>query len=212
MCGWGMDRRGSLAKSVTAAQTMGMSSHVALFPRGARALLTSLTLALAVAAPLASSPALAADPSAEPMAAVSPAPSAAAGETLCASAADLRLIVGFLRETSISEDGVVPLVVGGLAGIAEARTLAGLAGETYRPLVDDLVASLQGLRTTVDELGDQATAGAGVASIGEALTDVGNAMDALSVQLGSCAAASPVPVEPVPVASPAAAASPAAEG
>jgi hypothetical protein len=173
-----------------------MSSHPTPVKRRVRTRFISLALGLAVALPLAPAGALAQEPSADPMAAASPAPTLGAGETLCESAADLRLIIGFLRETSVSEDGVIPVVVGSLAGLAEARTLAGLAGETYGPLIDDLEATLQGLRTTVDELGEQATAGAAIATIGEAITDVGNAMDAFSVQLDACRAEAPASEAP----------------
>jgi hypothetical protein len=193
-----MDRRGSLAKSLTAAQTTGMSTYPALVPRS-RALLLSLFLGLALAL-LTPFGALAADPSAEPSAATSP--SADVGAALCQSVDDLRLVVGFLRDTSISEDGVIPVVVASIAGLAEAHTLAGLVRDTYRPLVADLTAALQHLRTTIDELGGQVTVGAGVAEIGGAITDVGNAMDAIGQQLASCPAPSPAPVASADVGSP----------
>lgn len=122
------------------------------------------------------------------------------GKALCESADDLRLIIGFLSETSISEDGVIPVVVGVIAGLSEARTLVGLVDATYRPLVEDLITSLEELGATIDGLGDAATLGAEIASVGEAITDVGEAMDALGLQLRDpCPmeepAASAVPVE-----------------
>ena len=70
-----------------------------------------------------------------------------------------------------------------IAGLSEARQLASFVGETYRPLIDDLIISLEGLRMTLDEVGGEATAGAQLAAVGEAITAIGNAMDALSVQL-----------------------------
>jgi hypothetical protein len=127
----------------------------------------------------------AAEPSAEPGAIVSPVPSAAPAQTMCESASDLGLIIGFLRATSISEDGVVPTVVGAIAGLHEAQQLVGLVDASYRPYVEDLAASLQGLRTTIDGLGDQATLGAGIATIGESITAIGESMDALSVALST---------------------------
>lgn len=127
----------------------------------------------------------AAEPSAEPGAVVSPVPSTAPAQTMCESASDLGLIIGFLRATSISEDGVVPTVVGAIAGLHEAQQLVGLVDASYRPYVEDLGASLQGLRTTIDELGDQATLGAGIATIGESITVIGESMDALSVALST---------------------------
>jgi hypothetical protein len=125
----------------------------------------------------------AADLTAEPAGMASPAPSLAPGEAMCESASDLTLIVGFLRETSISEDGIVPTVVGSIAGLHEARQLVGLVDETYRPLVEDLADTFQALRTTIDGLADQATLGAGIATIGESITAIGESMDALSVAI-----------------------------
>jgi hypothetical protein len=122
---------------------------------------------------------LAQDPSFAPGAAATLAPAEAA----CESADDLRLIVEFLQGTDPSEDGWLPVFVGVIAGLSEARQLAGSVGDAYRPLLDDLVLSLEGLGTTVDELSDQQTAGAQLASIGESITQIGNAMDALSVAL-----------------------------
>lgn len=124
-------------------------------------------------------------PTPESVASLEPtvAPTLAPAEAACQSAEDLHLIIDFLRDTDPSVDGWVPVFVGVIAGLSEARQLAGFVGDTYRPLVDDLIVSLEGLRTTVEELRDQATAGAQLAAIGEAITASGTAMDALSVQL-----------------------------
>ena len=113
----------------------------------------------------------------------SEAPLSESTKTICESADDLRLIIGFLRDTSISEDGVIPVVVGGIAGISEARELAGLVGETLRPPVEVLIVSLQGLRDLSDGFEDDATLGAKIAALGGAITEIGEAMDALSLQL-----------------------------
>jgi hypothetical protein len=126
---------------------------------------------------------LAVESSPRPGSVASPGPSLTPAEAACASADDLRLIVGFLQDTDPSEDGWLPLLVGAIAGLSEAQQLAALVGETYQPLVDDLIASLEGLQTTVEQLGDEGTIGAKLAEIGEAITDIGNAMDALSTQL-----------------------------
>jgi hypothetical protein len=154
---------------------------------GVRSMRTPLVLLglllLVVAAGTWSPIARAAESSAEPAAMASPVPSVAPADAMCESASDLVLIIGFLRATSISEDGVVPTVVGAIAGLHEAQQLLGLVDDTYRPFVEDLAASLQGLRTTIDELGDQATLGAGIATIGESITAIGESMDALSVAL-----------------------------
>lgn len=161
------------------------------------ALLAVLVLAFATtAATLLPLAVVAADPSPEPVAAGSPGIAMPDDASLCRSADNLRLIIGFLRETSISEDGVVPVVVGVIAGLSEVQTLAGLLNATYRPLVDDLTSSLEALRTTVETIGELGTVGAQVAAIGEAVTAVGNAMDALSVALQSpCAVGGEAPPE-----------------
>jgi hypothetical protein len=159
------------------------------------AVLAVLILVLAATAstllPLA---AVAADPSPEPAAAGSPDVALPGDTSLCQSADNLRLIIDFLGETSISEDGVIPVVVGVIAGLSEVQALAGLLNETYRPLVDDLTGSLETLRTTVETIDELGTLGAQVAAIGEAVTAVGSAMDALSVELQSpCAAGGEAP-------------------
>jgi len=110
---------------------------------------------------------------------------------MCASAADLRTIVGFIQGTDVEADGWVPLLVGALAGASEARGLVGLVGETYRPLVDDLVTSLQDLLSITDELRELDTLGSKVAQVGEAITQIGNDMDALSAALREPCPATP---------------------
>jgi hypothetical protein len=145
-----------------------------------------IVLALIVAASVCTllpSGLLAVESSPMPEALASLEPTLGPAEATCQSADDLRLIISFLRDTDPSVDGWVPVIVGVIAGLSEARQLAGFVGDTYRPLVDDLVISLEGLRTTLDEVGGQATAGAQLAAVGEAITAIGNAMDALSVQM-----------------------------
>ena len=160
-----------------------------------------LAATFAVLAPIV---AFAAEPSASPSTAGSPAPSLAPAEAFCESASDLRFIVAFLRETDASDDGWLPIFVGATAAISEARQLAGATDDTYRPLVDELVGSLEGVRTTAEELGELGTAGAKIAAIGQAITDIGNAMDALSVQLSEpCPSTAPVASEGAASASPA---------
>jgi hypothetical protein len=114
--------------------------------------------------------------------------------------ANLRLIIQFLRDTDVAEDGWVPVFVGTIAALSEARQLAGSLDQTYRPLVDDLIGTLEGLRSTIADLDELETVGTQVAVIGEAITDVGHALDALSVQLRA----------PCPTGAPEAAATPAA--
>ena len=46
-----------------------------------------------------------------------------------------------------------------------------------------LVTSLQELRATIDGFADEGTLGAGIASVGDAITEIGVAMDALTVAL-----------------------------
>jgi hypothetical protein len=128
---------------------------------------------------------MAAESSPVPATMASPEPSLTPALAACESAADLTLIVEFLRGTDVSEDGWLPVFVGAIAGLSEARQLAAVVGDAYRPLVDELIVSLEGLRTTVEEFGDQATIGAGVVAIGEAITGIGIAMDALAAQLAT---------------------------
>lgn len=104
-------------------------------------------------------------------------------KTFCESGADLRTDVAFLRNTEVSEDGLLQLIISIDAALGEARTMAVLAGEEYGPLVSDVVVSLQDLRDITDELEDQETVGAGITIIGETITAVGEAMDELEVQL-----------------------------
>jgi hypothetical protein len=137
-------------------------------------------LAIAIFATLfAASPAgtLAADASPSPEASLTPEAPA------CESVEDPQLIVEFLQGSDVSEDGWLPVAVGVIGGLSEARTLAGLVSDVYQPLVDDLATSIQGLGATADELRAEETAGAKVAAVGVAITEVGNAMDALGVQL-----------------------------
>lgn len=110
-------------------------------------------------------------------------PTATPEPTICSSAEDLRGSIARLRETDLSEVGVLGLLVTVDVAIEAARTLAASVGEVYRPLTQDVITSLQGLRTTLDELGDQPTLGASMTSIGEAIVEIGQAADALEVQL-----------------------------
>jgi hypothetical protein len=104
-------------------------------------------------------------------------------QAICETADNLRLVVGFLQDTSISEDGVIPVVIGGIAGVSQARELADLVGDTLRPLVEDVIVSMQGLRDIGDEMTDEQTLGAKVAVIGESVVEIGESMDALGLQL-----------------------------
>lgn len=106
-----------------------------------------------------------------------------ATKTLCESSADLRTDVEFLRTVEVSEDGLLQLIVAIDAALGEARTLALLVGEEYGPLVTDVVVSLQDLRDVTEEIEGQETIGAGIATIGEVITAVGESMDALEVEL-----------------------------
>jgi hypothetical protein len=104
-------------------------------------------------------------------------------EAACESADDLGLIVEFLQDTDVEDDGWLPVIVGAIAGVSEAQTLVGLVGETYQPLVSDLIVSFQGVRVTVEELEDMETTGAQIAAVGETIAEIGNSMDALATQL-----------------------------
>jgi len=163
----------------------------------ARPLMVVLLVVAALAGGSSQPAVMAADPSAPPAASAAPAPTDVPG-AMCESASDLRLYVGFLRDQTISEDGLLAVLVGAVASLSEARTLAGLSGETYRPLVDDLIGALQDLGTAVRGFRDQGTVGAGLVQLGESIAAVGSAMDALSAGLR----------EPCPPGSPAASAPP----
>jgi hypothetical protein len=125
---------------------------------------------------------------------------------MCESLSDLRLYIGFVRDQSIDDGELLPMLVGAVAALSEARTLAGLVSETYRPLADNLIGSLQGLETAVRGFRDEETIGTGLEELGVAITGVGTAMDALAAALRD-----PCPAEPPDAsAPPAASASPAA--
>lgn len=104
-------------------------------------------------------------------------------KTVCESGADLQVDVEFLRSMELSEDGLITVLFAADTALDEARVLAELVAEEYRPLATDLVLSLEGLRTTVDMLDRQETAGASIAAIGESIVEIGEAMDALTLQL-----------------------------
>ena len=115
--------------------------------------------------------------------------------TMCQSLANLRLYVGFVRDQSPGEDGLLPILVGVVASIAEARTLAPLVGDEYRPLVEALVGSLDDLRSAVRGFGDAGSVGAGLVAVGESIVGIGTSLDALSLALREpCPDASPAPV------------------
>ena len=117
------------------AHTVAVNAQPATVAHGARAVLASLLLVAATFS-ISGSGALAAEPSAEPSVMASSSPAATSAEAMCQSVSDLGLIIGFLRDTSLSEEGVVPLVVGAIAGISEGQQLLGLVDENYRPLVE----------------------------------------------------------------------------
>lgn len=161
-----------------------------------------LTMVLALGATLGTvAPARAQDASPAPAASVPASPSPAS--SMCESAEDLRMYVGFLRGQSLSEDGLLPILVGVTASIYEVDRLLGLVDDVYRPLVQELSASLRDLGASVRGFREQATIGAGLVRLGESVTRVGLAMDALSAGLREpCAVGtSPVP-SVVPSASP----------
>jgi hypothetical protein len=170
----------------------------------ARAVRPSILLVLLVAALVGAALApgvRAADPSAAPGALASPGASGVP-ETMCDSVADLRVYVGFLRDQTLDDGGLVPMLVGAAASLSEARTLLGLVSDTYRPLVQELIGSLQTLKTAVHGFFDEGTIGAGLVQLGEAIAGVGASMDALTTELR----------QPCPAASPAASALPAPSG
>jgi hypothetical protein len=141
-----------------------------------RIVVAMLLLAL-VALPLMAPSVSGQDESPAPTASLTPAQAA------CASADDLRVILDFTRESVESDRGLVPVGIGVIAGLSEARNLTGLVGDVYRPLVEDLIVSLQDLRDIIGDLNDIDTVGSKVAAVGEALVDIGDAMDELGAQV-----------------------------
>jgi hypothetical protein len=124
---------------------------------------------------------LAADPSMDPVASGTPSPSQPP-TSMCESLADLSLYVGFLRDQSLDEDGLLPILVGAMASLGEVRTLRPLVRDAYSPLIQELMSSLEEV-ATVARAGRDGTLGMEVARLGEAITRAGLAMDALSVAL-----------------------------
>lgn len=104
-------------------------------------------------------------------------------KTMCQSGKDLADDITTLRALDVSEDGVAGLIAGVDTALAEAKTLADLVVDEYKPLVEDTVVALQQLRDVGQELQGKETLGAGVATVGTAITEVGVAMDALETQL-----------------------------
>ena len=161
-----------------------MNSARPAVPAVTRGLKTAVALTLAVSL-MAALPAglLAQDSADETDTAATAEPSITPAEAACASADDLGLIIEFLQDTDVEDDGWLPVFVGAIAGISEGKTLVGLVGETYQPLVNDLIVSLQSVRLTVEGLEDMETTGAQIAAVGETIAGIGNSMDALSTQL-----------------------------
>lgn len=123
-------------------------------------------------------------PAAEPTPAASATASAEpVTKSICESGVDLQADIDFLRSTELSEDGLITVLFAADTALEETRLLADLVGEEYRPLVTDLMLSLQGLRTTVDGFDSEETAGAGISAIGESIAEIGESMDALTLQL-----------------------------
>jgi hypothetical protein len=152
------------------------TSNARTWTQRTRVVVAMLLLAL-VALPLMAASVLAQDESPAPTASVTPA------EAACSSADDLRVILEFTRESVESERGLIPVGIGVIAGLSEARNLAGLVGDVYQPLVEDLIVSLQDLRDIIGDLDEMDTAGSKVSAVGEALVDIGDAMDELGEQV-----------------------------
>ena len=152
------------------------ASNARTRPQRTRVVVAMLLLAL-VALPLIAASVSAQDESPAPTASVTPAQAA------CGSADDLRVILDFTRESVESDRGLIPVGIGVIAGLSEARNLAGLVGDVYRPLVEEVIVSLQDLRDIIGDHDDMDTAGTKVSAVGEALVDIGDAMDELGVQL-----------------------------
>lgn len=149
---------------------------------GSRSIVLGLMLVVAVIVVLPSR-LVAADATAEPAIPPSPGATLTPAEAACDSLADLHLIVEFLESTDVEDDGWLPIFVGVVAGLSEARDLADALDDTYRPLVDELIVALERLGATISELRELETIGSGIAAVGVAITDIGNALDELSARL-----------------------------
>ena len=164
--GWGVTHTG----------VMSDTPHTSARSAPMRILALTLMVALinlsALAAPVAAQDDEA-DPSGPPTSA----------EAACQSVSDLEVILGFVRDSVEAESGLLPVGIGAVAALSEARTLVGLIGETYQPLVEDLIVSLQDLRDTIGDLDALDTAGAKLAAVGATIVDIGNAMDAVAIQV-----------------------------
>jgi hypothetical protein len=104
-------------------------------------------------------------------------------KTFCESGADLSTDIDFLSSVEVSEDGLLTLIVSVDVALGEARTFTELASQEYGPLVADLVLALQDLRDLAQELEGQETLGSAITVVGETITEIGEAMDTLSMQL-----------------------------
>jgi len=158
-----------------------MRNHSLTQPSLARTLVLLLALLFALSACRALPPGFLA-PSAAPDSTPGPSPTLIT-KTMCESGADLRTDIDFLRSLELREDGLISVLVAVDSALGEARTLGTLVTEEYRPQAVDLVLSLENLRLTVDELSQQETLGAGIATLGESIAEIGDAMDALTLEL-----------------------------
>jgi hypothetical protein len=123
----------------------------------------------------------------EPTGAPSPTPA-----TVCNTGETLGETVAVLVDTELEDIGVLGLLLAVDITLEQTRQFGAAVGEQYRPLVDDLTGSLQSLQTTLQAMGDQETLGAEVAAIGEAIAEIGHAMDALAEQVRTpCPSSSP---------------------
>jgi hypothetical protein len=147
----------------------------------------AVAVALVVAACSGSAASPAASAAGASPAAASPAAGAESGD-VCANVAALR--------TSIDELKAVDVVTVGTAGLQAAvdkvRTagtaVKETAGSEIGPSVDALMASLDGLKTAVDGVGEASVAGESAIAIRAAVAEVGTSATALTTQIqaGPC--------------------------
>ena len=147
----------------------------------------AFAIALVVAACSGSTASPAASAAGESPAAASPATEAASGD-VCANVEALR--------TSIDELKAIDVVTVGTAGlqaaVANVRTagtaVKETAGSEIGPMVDALLASLDGLKTALDGVGEASVAGESAAAIRTAVTEVGTSATALTdaIKAGPC--------------------------
>jgi hypothetical protein len=136
----------------------------------------------ASAAPSAAEPSAAAPSTAAPSAAASASSGTAA---LCVDVAKLRASIVALKDLKLLQVGTagVKAALTDVKNNAEALKVS--AAATFRQPLDDLLTAVNGLLTTVTNLGDQSSLGAAAVSIKTSIDQIGTAAAALETAASS---------------------------